>query len=240
MERSWLVRLGRLVFEDFCRLEPFTIRSVIADPDWPSAFLNAPHVELHFRRAGPDRAVIIRPASPEETKAAQDRLVRRYALELLREKAPPLYDCLPWNDWDFSVVAPRVKVFKTRFLLAGAGTTVTVCRLRRAAGVYVVEPRRVIRDYITRKAELEKVRRLTALDATLERIPLPASAADLAIVGGAGLATPTALAELRRVARRLLVVDNDPFAETEPPAGAGERDEVLVRGLGIRAGWWLG
>lgn len=241
-----LVKLGQLEFEDFCRLEPFTVRRIAADPDWPVALLNAPHVESRLCRALRQSGAGTRlPSAPtgavslEAIQAAQERLVRRYAPELLREKAPPLSDCLPWHDWDFAAVARRVPVWQTRFLVAGAGATVTVCRLRRSAGVYVVEPLALMRAYVERKAELEKVKRLTAIDATLEQIPLAAGAVDLAIVGGSGLVTATVLAELLRVARRLLVIDNDPFSVADLPAAGWERAEVDVRCLGRRPGWWL-
>ncbi|MEO0086205.1 MAG: hypothetical protein ABIK37_06185 [candidate division WOR-3 bacterium] len=242
-----LVSIGQLDFEDFCLLEPDTLRGMAADPDWPVALANAPHVELAvgsaLRLAGADegRSQFPLPGAVrlEGIQAAQRRLVRRYALELLREKAPPLYDCLPWHDWDFTIVGSRVPVWRTRFLLGGAGTTVTMCRLRRSAGVYVVEPVEIMRAYIAGKAEREKIRRLTVVEATLEQIPLPAGAADLAIVGGTGAVSLRALEEMLRVAGRLLVVDNDPFSDAELPDGNWKQAEVRVRGLGIRPCWWL-
>lgn len=242
-----LVSVGQLVFEDFCYLEPCTLRGTAADPDWRVALGNAPHVELALMRAlqlavagaGSAALALSHAAGLEDIQAAQSRLVRRYALELLREKAPPLYDCLPWHDWDFGIVATRLPVWRTRFLLAGTGTAVTMCRIGRSAGVYVVEPLEVMRAYVADKAEREKIRRLTVIEATLEQIPLAAGTVDLAVVGGTRAVSSRALEELLRIAGRLLVIDNDPFSDAELPDGNWEQAEVRVRGLGIRPCWWL-
>lgn len=242
-----LVILGRLVFEDFCLLEPRTLRGMAADPDWPVALANAPDVELAVARAwrlagpgvGSAALALSHAAGLEDIQTAQSRLVRRYAIELLREKAPALYDCLPWLEWDFAIVATRLPVWRTRFLLAGTGTAVTMCRIGRSAGVYVVEPLEALRTYVARKAERERIRRLVTLEGTPESIPLPAGAVDLAIVGGTGALSSCALDELLRVARKVLVIDNDPFSDAGMPAGNWQQSEVRVRGLGSRACWWL-
>jgi len=163
----------------------------------------------------------------------------------LRAKAPPLYDALPWNDWDFAIVRQRVRVWQTRFLLSGAGTTVVVSRLRRCAGVYVVEPLPRLGRYIEEKGRKEKVKRLSVITTTLDTIPLPSGSADLAIIGGGLGANPAAaLAELKRVAARTLLVDCDPWQELPPAEWLQERgfqkDKVRVQGLGLRPCWWQG
>lgn len=123
-------------------------------------------------------------------RAAQARLVRHFALLLLKHKSPPLYDCLPWHDWDFSIVTRSYPLWRTRFLLAGEGTTTLISRLPRTAGVYVIEPLDVIRRYVAQKAQLDGIRRFRVLPQSpipnphfLFPIPLPDSSVDLAVVG---------------------------------------------------------
>lgn len=246
--QDYLVRLGRLTFDDFCRLEPADVAAALAaSPDWPVALTNAPHVRRHFARCCPDAPALAREVaagrdlSIDAVRIIQTRLVAAHAPELLREKAPPLHDALPWHDWDFAIVSRRVPVWQTRFLFAGCGSTVAFCRCRRTAGGYVVEPSPTLCRYLTRKAELERLRRVTVLQARPEAIPLPARAADLVVAGGAMSAA--ALAELGRVAGRVLVVDCDPLAPIDAISmeGLGFRAEpVEVRGLGRRLAWWRG
>jgi hypothetical protein len=234
--RQRLVRLGQLCFDDLLLLSPQTLDSGHWTPDmasdWSLALNNAPHIQVHFRST--DRG--LRPAdqprvalserresngplrlaesqlSLGDILAAQQRLANHFAYELLRAKAPPLYDALPWHDWDFSAVTKRFPLWKTRFLLAGDGTTVTMCRCRKSAGVYVLEPDEPIARYVERKAALEKVRRFRLIGAghdpktgtvprvlaprgtvpvfadrssslKLSGIPLPDHSVDLAIIG---------------------------------------------------------
>ncbi|MEO0079772.1 MAG: methyltransferase domain-containing protein [candidate division WOR-3 bacterium] len=252
---SWLIRLGKLDFEDFLLLEPFTVRQILSDPstheDLGLALNNAPHIELHLRRSCPD--LFRTHPSPFKTSRltlhaihdAQARLIRRFAPELLCAKAPPLYDALPWHDWEFTIVRKQVRVWQTRFLLAGAGTTVVVTRLRRSAGVYVIEPLQALCRYIREKGRKEKVKRLSVITGTVDNIPLPPGSADLAIIGGGFGPNPeTALSELNRVAARILLVDCDPWHQMPEENWLKEHgfreDKVKVQGLGLRRCWWQG
>jgi hypothetical protein len=169
-----LVRLGQLDFDDLLLLQPDDVRRVIAavnaSPDLCLAFNNAPHIINHFRRSlptflspSPDSSLGIGNSSLSAIHAAQSHLLSLFSPELLIAKAPPLYDSLPWHDWDFSIVTKRFKLWQTRFLLAGAGTSVTMCRCHKSAGVYVWEPNPTLARYIERKAALEKVRRFRLL-----------------------------------------------------------------------------
>ena len=261
--RQWLVRLGHLSFDDFLLLNPqtldFGLRTSDLAPDWSLALNNIPHVLLHFRRSDPDLASGLCALasdfvpSLEEIRAAQSRLVHAFAYDLLKAKAPPLHDALPWHDWDFSIVTRRFRLWKTRFLLAGDGTTVTVCRCRKSAGVYVVEPDVTIARYVERKAEMEKVRRFRlvsprpqAANRKLSQIPLPDNSVDLAVIGSApDLQTANCqlvIQELLRVAANVLLVENSPLAPPlaeAPMTDAGFRpDTVDVGGLGQRRCWW--
>jgi hypothetical protein len=256
--KSALVRLGHLRFDDFLLLDPRVLASsLILQPsslsDWSLALNNAPHVLAHFRRSGSALASgFCNLASDfvpglEQVRAAQSRLVHAFAHELLRAKAPPLYDSLPWHDWDFSIVTKRFRLWQTRFLLAGDGTTVTMCRCRKSAGVYVMEPDEAIARYVERKAALEKVRRFRLLRSSLTlSLPLPSSSVDLAILGSSSdLQTANCklvLQELLRVSATALIVECSPLAPplTETPLlDAGFRpDSVAVSGLGPRRCWW--
>jgi len=251
--RQWLVRLGHLCFDDFLLLSPqaldFGLRTSDLTSDWSLALNNTPHILLHLRCCADLQPAIHNPQSAvalEDTHAAQSRLVHAFADELLRTKAPPLYDSLPWHDWDFSVVTKRFKLWQTRFLLAGDGTSVTVCRCGKSAGVYVLEPGETIARYIELKCAKEKVRRLKVIRAPLDKIPLPDNSVDLAVVGSAPpLQTANCklvTQELLRISRNVLLVENNllspPLAET-PLVHAGFRpDSVAVSGLGPRRCWW--
>ena len=260
--RQSLVRFGHLCFDDFLLLSAETLDIGRWTPDlisdWTLATNNAPHVLTHFRHSEPvlasslcNLASGLASAAPvgqcvpslDQVCAAQSRLVNAFAYELLRSKAPPLYDALPWQDWDFSIVAKRFKLWQTRFLLAGDGTTVTMCRCRKSAGVYVVEPDEAIASYIELKCAREKVRRFKLLRAGLDHIPLPDDSTDLAVVGSIpeGL-TASALTELTRVAANVLIVENNPLSSPlveAPMTDAGFRPGTVgVSGLGPRRCWW--
>jgi hypothetical protein len=247
--RASLVRLGHLCFDDFLLLTAATMDVGHWTPDlvsdWTVALNNAPHIETHFRSQIADCRF---PEPPiESIHAAQQRLVTYFALDLLKAKAPPLYDSLPWQDWDFSIVARRFKLWQTRFLLAGDGTMVTMCRCRKSAGVYVLEPCEAIARYIERKAALEKVRRFRLLRSSLApSLPLPSSSVDLAIFGSvSSLDTDNwklVIDELIRVAANVLLIENNPLTPPLPDtplAAAGFKpDSVAVSGLGPRRCWW--
>ena len=257
--RTSLVRLGHLCFDDFLLLSPQTLdfgpwTSDLAS-DWSLALNNAPSVLLHLRRTANLQSTICNLQSDgshpclsaSAIASAQARLVHAFAYELLRAKAPPLYDALPWHDWDFSIVARRFKLWQTRFLLAGDGATVAMCRCRKSAGVYVLEPSEAIARYIERKAALERVRRLRVLHSSLTpSLPLPSDSVDLAIVGSC-LDPETAnwklvTDELLRVAANVLLIENSPLTpplpETPLAAAGFKPDSVAVSGLGPRRYWW--
>jgi hypothetical protein len=243
--RQWLVRLGHLCFDDFLLLPPLTLDCEHWNPnmayDWGLAVNNAPHIQRHFGFQPAD--LRLPEVTIENIRAAQARLVSAFAYDLLRAKAPPLYDALPWHDWDFSIVAKRFKLWQTRLVLAGDGTTVTMCRCRKSAGVYVIEPDKTIAGYTERKAAIERTRRFKLLRTGLNRIPLPDCSADLAVIGSVQEElTASALAELERVAANALLIENNPLAQPlpeDPLAAAGFKpDSVVVSGIGPRRCWW--
>jgi hypothetical protein len=252
--RQSLVRLGHLEFEDFLLLPPPVLRLASCEShlrsDWSLALANAPHVLSHFRRSANLQSAICNLQSPrtlDDVRAAQSDLVHAFALELLKTKAPPLYDALPWNDWDFSVVEKRFRLWRTRFLLAGDGTTLTVCRCDKSAGVYVVEPEEPVARYIERKAALEKVRRFRVLGSSLSpSFLLPSASVDLAIIGPLPLLQTAdcklVIRELLRVSASVLLTENNPLSpplDTDLLTSFGfSRDVVQVRGLGPRPCWW--
>ncbi len=253
--KSALVHLGHLGFDDFLLLDPRVLASsFVLRPsslsDWALALNNAPHILLHFRGSANLQSAICSLHSPvdlADITAAQSRLVHAFAYDLLRAKAPPLYDALPWHDWNFSIVARRFPMWKTRFLLAGDGTTVTMCRCRKSAGVYVLEPSEAIARYVERKAEKEKARRFRLLRSSLTpSLPLPSDSVDLAIIGSSpDLQTANCkpvIQEVLRVAANVLIVEINPLAlplDDRALADSGFRPaSVKVRGLGRRRCWW--
>ena len=259
--REWLVRLGHLCFEDFLLLEPETLDTghwtAAVATDWTLATNNAPDVEARFRHSMSRQSAFCNLQSSvalEGIHAAQQRLVSHFALDLFKAKAPPLYDALPWHDWGFSIVTRRFPLWKTRFLLAGDGTTVAMCRCRKSAGVYVLEPCEPIASYIKRKAEIEKVRRFHLLRSaasspspqSLAAIPLPDNSVDLAIIGSVpSLETghwKLVAQELLRVASAVLLVENNPLVlplDEKALADSGFRPaSIEFRGLGQRRCWW--
>ena len=258
--RTNLVRLGHLCFDDFLLLPAQALDSGHWTPDltadWGLALGNAPDVLLHLGGSTNLQSAICNLQSPPalaDIRAAQTRLVHAFAYELLRAKAPPLYDALPWQDWDFSIVTRRFKLWQTRFLLAGDGTTVAMCRCRKSAGVYVLEPDETIACYIERKAAIEKVRRFRLLHMAsspsprpLAPIPLPDHSVDLAILGSC-LDPETAnwklvTDELLRVAANVLLIENNPILQPLDERSlidTGFRtDSVDLSGLGPRRCWW--
>jgi len=278
--KSSLVRLGHLCFDDFLLLgkwglsressssEGLSPFSPELASDWRLATNNAPHILLHLRRCANLKSKItnlksdhVRPCpSTSSAASAQTRLVTHFAYDLLRAKAPPLYDSLPWHDWDFSIVAQRFQLWKTRFLLAGDGTTVTMCRCRKSAGVYVLEPCETIARYIERKAVLEKVRRFRLLSADcggdmtqlssigivsqaavssrssvlkLSQIPLPDSSVDLAIIGSSPELQP---ANCKLVTQELLrIASNVLLVENNPLAPPLDRDLLTDSGFALES-----
>jgi hypothetical protein len=258
--RQWLVRLGHLCFDDFLLLDPRDLASsFILHPsslaDWSLALNNAPNLFLHFRRSINLQSAICnlqsdgaRPClSTSSIVSAQARLVTAFAFELLRAKAPPLYDALPWQDWDFSIVTKRFRLWQTRFLLAGEGTTVTTCRCRKSAGVYVLEPCETIARYIELKCAKEKVRRFRLLHSSLApSLPLPSNSVDLAILGSLpDLQTANCklvTQELLRVSANVLLIENSPLVPALDQSwlhGEGFISETVeVRSLGPRPCHW--
>jgi hypothetical protein len=259
--RQSLVRLGHLCLDDFLLLKPGTLDighwTEDLTADWALALNNVPNVEARFRHSVNLQSAICNlqsSVSLEDIRAAQQRLVTRFAYDLLRAKAPPLYDSLPWQDWDFSIVARRFPLWKTRFLLVGDGSTVAMCRCRKSAGVYVYEPCETIARYTKRKAEVEKVRRFRLLSRRpqaaspkpLSEIPLPDHSVDLAIIGSVpSLETGNwklVIRELLRVSSSVLLVENSPLC---PPldqswlaADGFASQTVQVRSLGPRPCHW--
>ncbi len=213
------VRAGRLSFPDFLRLDPRTVRRIVASPDARPllgfVLPTYPTAQFHFLRCCPDgtrRCLVSAGPAPAASEAtARDLLVRTFAVDLLREKAPPIHESLPWLDWDFDEVARRMPLWRTRLLLVGESSSLVLARCRRTAGVYAVEPLGVIRDYLTRKAARLGLHGVRVLDAEPDSIPLPDRSADLAIVAsGPDAPSEALLASVTRVARHQLVVDTRP------------------------------
>jgi hypothetical protein len=270
-----LVRLGKLDIRDFLLLDTPALLRVAAEvqlaPDLTLAFNNVPDVWRHLRvsisdfrlpgetrdcpglrRSTPGSVPAGAPPNTDkpplhDIESAQSRLTHLFALDLLKTKAPPLYDSLPWHDWDFSIVARRFKLWQTRFLLAGDGSTTTMCNCRKSAGVFVLEPHEPTARYIKAKAELEKVKRFRLLPCSLDHsIPLSPSSVDLAIIASSPSLQPAncelQTAELARVAKNVLLIENSPLSpplDPEPLLADGfAQATVQVRAIGPRPCWW--
>ncbi len=183
-------RLGGLKPDDFLLLDPATLDRVLEQTD-PETLRAAFRTRLDLlarlvrRRPGLKQQLLDAPPTvPQDTETSPpwETLVRRHAYELLMAKSPALYETLPWLDWDFGIVSSRVRLWRTRLLLAGDGTSITVTRCRRTAGITVVEPRPGMARYVERKAELARVRRVTVRQDTLTGGRLAADTYDLAII----------------------------------------------------------
>ncbi len=255
---GWLVQLGQLGFDDFCLLDSQTLAAVFAanrqlpSADWQDcwtvALTNAPHVLCHLKieLAGLDPAYYAWPEG-ELTLAridqAKAKLVRRCAFELLRAKAPPLWDALPWNEWKFEPILRQFPLWRTRWLLAGDGTSVILPRLRKSAGVIVLEPLPLLRRYLEAKAAKERVRRLRILDPAELMMTQSGPVADVALLGSFSLPTAVSACSFEPLLSipNIFVVENNPL---RPALGAAEmagfgfvRSQVEVRGLGVRPLW---
>ncbi|UCG42343.1 MAG: hypothetical protein JSU73_10785 [candidate division WOR-3 bacterium] len=172
----------------------------------------SPALLFRFRQTCPD----LQPVSCQKARAAaaQARLTRLFALELLREKAPPLYDALPWNAWDTGFVASRYRLWRTKVLVQGEQAPFTAARLLRTAGLYVLETSARIRRYIETKCEMEGVRNFCVLEAAADSIPLADRSVDLAVIGPSlGPDAEQTLAELGRVADGTLLLLTRPGTE---------------------------
>lgn len=240
-----ITRWGRLEFADFARLDPAALRALVdpSDPDWQPALNNAPQVWRQLPVAGP-RSAVCSPQSATGTltssdvHAAQSRLVRLHARALLVAKAPALFDALPWHDIDLGPLLRGRRLWQTRFLLAGDHASVTMCRLRRSAGVYVVEANPVLADYLARKAEKERVKKARIVRAPLGRTGLPAGSADVAMAEP-GPDLELEIVELERVAAEVVVLGTDPLAEFDPRPlfDRGYRELKLSSRLGAAPAW---
>ncbi len=253
--RDYLVRLGRLDFDDFRLLPDDAIRYILTDQshveDWKLALNNTPHILARFRSVNRQSA-ICNPQSDSvpslaQIRSAQSRLVHLHALLLVREKTPPLYDSLPWHEWDLSRVVKRRRLWQTRFLLAGDGAGVIMPVLRKSAGVVLIEPSSTLASYLARKAELERIKRFRVLTYdSLTPHPLDSCpSVDLAIVGSLPLLPAADRQQLInsaiRVAPDVLVVENNPLAPRLPKDELRDlgfaADSVNVRSLGLRPCW---
>jgi hypothetical protein len=216
-----MVRLGKLALRDFALLEPPSVRRILARPGIPE--LLGPglgcrfDVLSHLVACCPGLAARVPWDVAASTLDQAGRTRARRALldacapELLRAKSPALFECLPWLDWDFGTVARRFPPWKTRLLLVGDSTSVTLTHCRRTAGVCVVEPLRRAAGYLERKARLLGVRRFRLIPTTAECLPLADRSHDLAIAGtGVVDFTAAAIDELIRVAENVLLVGTRP------------------------------
>jgi hypothetical protein len=240
-----LVRWGRLEFADFARLSPAAASALIdlADPDWQLALNNTPQVWTRLpiadvRFAICDLQSAICNLTSTEIHSAQSRLVRLHARALLIAKAPALFDALPWHDVDPGPLVRGRRLWQTRFLLSGGHASVTMCRLRRSAGVYVVEANPVLAGYLERKAEKERLKKARIVRAPLVRTGLPARSADVAMAEPGPDLEPE-IAELERVAAEVIVLGTDPQAEFDPQplVARGYREMELSSRLGPARAW---
>jgi hypothetical protein len=251
-----IVRWGRLEFADFARLSPAAAGALMdpADPDWQLALNNTPQVWRGLPIADLRSAICAgQPAAVGQIEhrtsgigdctlaaihAAQSRLVRLHARALLIAKAPALFDALPWHDVDLGPLLRGRRLWQTRFLLSGGHASVTMCRLRRSAGVYVVESDPVLAGYLQRKADKERVKKARVVRAPLAQTGLPARSADLALAEPGPDLEPE-IVELERVAAEVVVLGTDPLAEVDPQplVARGYREAALSSRLGPARAW---
>lgn len=236
-----VVNWGRLDIADFARLPLATLRALAdpTDPDWAAAAVNAPELwpGIDPRKVPTaDHTLTL-----AEIQAAQRRLVRRCWRELLIAKAPALYEALPWQELELAPLLRGRQLWRLRLLLAGGHSPVSAVRLRRTAGVIVVEPEPVLADYIERKAGRERLKKLRVVRAGLERTGLPARAVEVALVSPSAVAgkLEPAVVELERVAAEVFIFASDPLIQldTGPLEARGYRSLPVVTRWGAASVW---
>ncbi|MFO7676566.1 MAG: hypothetical protein R6X12_09655 [bacterium] len=230
-----LVRLGRLCFADFARLNGPRLLAALGavEPARLTPLLaRHPPVLRALLRADPGRRDW--PAGRDDDRALEAALVRAYAFDLLAAKSPALFETLPFFDWDFTVVSRRWPVWRTRLLLAGDSSSITAARCRRAAGVMVVEPCPALAAYTRRKAALAGVRRASTVAGPLEAA-VASGGFDTAVVALPAGPDPTRLFTL--LAGPALVLALRPGAEAGVAPPPGWTPLAVRTEAGPRPGW---
>lgn len=222
--RDFVVRLGRLDCRDFGLLGPPAAARLLEDPDSVPLLgpaLGSDPLTLHrLSRACPERAARILALAdgeypPAERDRCRDELARRWCVELLRHKAPPLYDALPWFDLDPAPLVGKLRPWRSRFLLCGAGAATMLLRFPRTAGVTLVEPDEPVARYAEERVRLERIRNASALRCPLDGLPGGSGPFDLTLAGLPLLAPAEAALERVCAASRTVVLlelgpDNQP------------------------------
>lgn len=225
---GFCVRLGRLDGSDFGLLDSHTCARLFADPESKPLLgpaLGGDPLTLHrLSRACPglaDRAwgLAGTAAGPAERDRCRGELVRRWCLELLRAKAPPLYDALPWFELDLAPLLREFRPWRSQVMLTGNGAPALLFRFPRTAGATVVEPVEPVARYCEQRVKFERIRNARVARTPLEELAPTTRPFDLALCGWPPFAAPgPALERICAAARTAALLEFGP-AGKPPDAG---------------------
>jgi SAM-dependent methyltransferase len=207
----------------------------VPEPELALALDANPAVEWYLRNKCPElngwldgvmAAAPAAPAGPDETRIAEQAVLRAIDDLVVYAVDPAVYDARPFLGWD-SVELTGLVDFASQTVIdvgAGTGRLAFVAAKAGAAAVFAVEPVENLRRYMREKATTFGVRNLFAVDGLITRIPFPDGFADVTMGGHVFGDEPEAeVQELLRVTRASGMVVLCP--------GNGDRDNEAHRAL---------
>jgi 2-polyprenyl-3-methyl-5-hydroxy-6-metoxy-1,4-benzoquinol methylase len=143
------------------------------------------------------------PASPEEIRGAEVKVMQTIMDLLTYALDPAAYDALPFLGWDGRELASLADFAGKVALDIGSGTgRLAFIAAPQAAAVYAVEPVGNLRDYIKQKARSQGYQNVFAVDGLVTDLPFQDGFADVTMGGHVFGDNPEAeYEEMRRVTK---------------------------------------